>query len=247
MVPQTVYIVTGWMQCCCELGGKIDHVALSSRTPPPPPFRVLIPKMSRESICLSIWKHFILCNACIMWTVRISLFWDELCKETVILPYVVRCGDQVGWRGICVTSQSHRWDPQEVRDRLSFFQSQLLTQAFSVDGGLSASVLLHLVTFSPVYRIAVCINGPKRFAVNAQQLLGKETIKQRHLRLLGYEVVEVSLFCFFVPPPQLWMFGDILFWWVFELHRLYSYKILLFSPSNRFHIMSLRSSKAKEK
>lgn len=43
-------------------------------------------------------------------------------------------------------------------------------------------------------RIAVCINGPKRFAVNSNQLLGKEAIKQRHLRLLGYEVVEIPYY-----------------------------------------------------
>lgn len=50
-------------------------------------------------------------------------------------------------------------------------------------------------------RIAVCIDGPKRFAANARQLLGKEAIKQRHLKILGYEVVQVSVitrynFCF---------------------------------------------------
>uniref|UniRef100_A0A4W5NRJ4 FAST kinase domains 3 n=1 Tax=Hucho hucho TaxID=62062 RepID=A0A4W5NRJ4_9TELE len=38
-------------------------------------------------------------------------------------------------------------------------------------------------------RISVCIDGHKRFTVNTRQLLGKEAIKQRHLRLLGYEVV----------------------------------------------------------
>lgn len=45
-------------------------------------------------------------------------------------------------------------------------------------------------------RIAVCINGPKRFAVNAQKLLGQEAIKQRHLRSLGYEVVEIPYYEF---------------------------------------------------
>lgn len=41
------------------------------------------------------------------------------------------------------------------------------------------------------YRIALCIDGQKRFTTNKRQLLGKEAIKQRHLRLLGYEVVQV--------------------------------------------------------
>lgn len=44
------------------------------------------------------------------------------------------------------------------------------------------------------YRIALCIDGHKRFTVNKRQLLGKEAIKQRHLRLLGYEVVQVRAF-----------------------------------------------------
>lgn len=43
------------------------------------------------------------------------------------------------------------------------------------------------------YRIALCIDGPRRFTINKRQLLGKEAIKQRHLRLLGYEVVQVRV------------------------------------------------------
>ncbi|XP_053570491.1 FAST kinase domain-containing protein 3, mitochondrial [Bombina bombina] len=39
-------------------------------------------------------------------------------------------------------------------------------------------------------RIAVCIHGPKRFCFNTHHLIGKESIKQRHLNLLGYEVVQ---------------------------------------------------------
>ncbi|KAG7488538.1 hypothetical protein MATL_G00035030 [Megalops atlanticus] len=45
-------------------------------------------------------------------------------------------------------------------------------------------------------RIALCIDGPKRFSVNTRQLLGKESIKQRHLRLLGYEVVQIPFYEF---------------------------------------------------
>lgn len=40
-------------------------------------------------------------------------------------------------------------------------------------------------------RIALCIDGQRRFTTNKRQLLGKEAIKQRHLKLLGYEVVQV--------------------------------------------------------
>ncbi|XP_054621910.1 FAST kinase domain-containing protein 3, mitochondrial [Dunckerocampus dactyliophorus] len=45
-------------------------------------------------------------------------------------------------------------------------------------------------------RIALCIDGQSRFTRNTTQLLGKETIKQRHLRLLGYEVVQIPFYEF---------------------------------------------------
>ncbi|XP_038958789.1 FAST kinase domain-containing protein 3, mitochondrial isoform X3 [Rattus norvegicus] len=40
-------------------------------------------------------------------------------------------------------------------------------------------------------RVALCIDGPQRFCLGSKHLLGKEAIKQRHLRLLGYQVVQV--------------------------------------------------------
>ncbi|KAM7369786.1 hypothetical protein PAMP_011078 [Pampus punctatissimus] len=43
-------------------------------------------------------------------------------------------------------------------------------------------------------RIALCIDGPMRFSTNKRQLLGKEAIKQRQLRLLGYEVVQIPFY-----------------------------------------------------
>ncbi|KAM7390289.1 hypothetical protein PAMA_008457 [Pampus argenteus] len=43
-------------------------------------------------------------------------------------------------------------------------------------------------------RIALCIDGPLRFSTNKRQLLGKEAIKQRQLRLLGYEVVQIPFY-----------------------------------------------------
>ncbi|XP_056155083.1 FAST kinase domain-containing protein 3, mitochondrial [Lampris incognitus] len=45
-------------------------------------------------------------------------------------------------------------------------------------------------------RIALCIDGHKRFTTNTRRLLGKEAIKQRHLRLLGYEVVQIPFYEF---------------------------------------------------
>ncbi|XP_036918883.1 FAST kinase domain-containing protein 3, mitochondrial [Sturnira hondurensis] len=43
-------------------------------------------------------------------------------------------------------------------------------------------------------RIALCIDGPKRFCLNRKHLLGKEAIKQRHLCLLGYQVVQIPYY-----------------------------------------------------
>nr|XP_004673288.2 FAST kinase domain-containing protein 3, mitochondrial [Jaculus jaculus] len=40
-------------------------------------------------------------------------------------------------------------------------------------------------------RVALCIDGPKRFCYESTHLLGKEVIKRRHLQLLGYQVVQV--------------------------------------------------------
>ncbi|XP_061522482.1 FAST kinase domain-containing protein 3, mitochondrial isoform X2 [Phycodurus eques] len=45
-------------------------------------------------------------------------------------------------------------------------------------------------------RIALCIDGQKRFTTNTRRLLGSESIKQRHLRLLGYEVVQIPFYEF---------------------------------------------------
>ncbi|NXU98877.1 FAKD3 protein, partial [Cettia cetti] len=43
-------------------------------------------------------------------------------------------------------------------------------------------------------RIALCIDGQNRFCAHSHNLLGQEAIKQRHLQLLGYEVVQIPFF-----------------------------------------------------
>ncbi|XP_015107165.2 FAST kinase domain-containing protein 3, mitochondrial isoform X1 [Vicugna pacos] len=43
-------------------------------------------------------------------------------------------------------------------------------------------------------RVALCIDGPKRFCLNSKHLLGKEATKQRHLRLLGYQVIQIPYY-----------------------------------------------------
>lgn len=42
------------------------------------------------------------------------------------------------------------------------------------------------------FRIALCVDGQNRFCAHSHNLLGEEAIKQRHLQLLGYEVVQVK-------------------------------------------------------
>ncbi|NXS95734.1 FAKD3 protein, partial [Jacana jacana] len=43
-------------------------------------------------------------------------------------------------------------------------------------------------------RIALCVDGRNRFCLNSHNLLGEQAIKQRHLQLLGYEVVQIPFF-----------------------------------------------------
>ncbi|NXI81441.1 FAKD3 protein, partial [Rhipidura dahli] len=43
-------------------------------------------------------------------------------------------------------------------------------------------------------RIALCVDGQNRFCAHSHNLLGEEAIKQRHLQLLGYEVVQLPFF-----------------------------------------------------
>ncbi|XP_034549975.1 FAST kinase domain-containing protein 3, mitochondrial-like [Notolabrus celidotus] len=45
-------------------------------------------------------------------------------------------------------------------------------------------------------RIALCLDGQSRFCSNTQHLLGKEGTKRRHLRRMGYEVVQIPYFEF---------------------------------------------------
>lgn len=78
----------------------------------------------------------------------------------------------------------------------SYFGSKVLTPyCYTLDVELKLDEEGYVLPAShneEVYkRIALCIDGQKRYSSNTRQLLGKEAIKQRHLRLLGYEVVQV--------------------------------------------------------
>lgn len=48
------------------------------------------------------------------------------------------------------------------------------------------------ITLMLNFRIALCVDGQNRFCAYGHNLLGEEAIKQRHLQLLGYEVVQVK-------------------------------------------------------
>ncbi|XP_018424933.1 PREDICTED: FAST kinase domain-containing protein 3, mitochondrial-like [Nanorana parkeri] len=43
-------------------------------------------------------------------------------------------------------------------------------------------------------RIVLCLDDEKKFCANSRNLLGKEFMKQRHLRLLGYQVVQIPFY-----------------------------------------------------
>ncbi|XP_029313912.1 LOW QUALITY PROTEIN: FAST kinase domain-containing protein 3, mitochondrial [Cottoperca gobio] len=80
-----------------------------------------------------------------------------------------------------------------------YFGSKVLTPyCYTLDVEIKLDeegYVLHASHSDEVYkRIALCIDGQKRFASNTRQLLGKEAIKQRHLRLLGYEVVQIPYY-----------------------------------------------------
>ncbi|KAM8823252.1 FAST kinase domain-containing protein 3, mitochondrial [Spinachia spinachia] len=82
----------------------------------------------------------------------------------------------------------------------SYFASKVLTPYYyslDVEIKLDEGGYVLPASNTDVYkRIALCIDGQKRFTTNTRQLLGKEAIKQRHLRLLGYEVVQIPYFEF---------------------------------------------------
>ncbi|MEQ2247548.1 FAST kinase domain-containing protein 3, mitochondrial [Ilyodon furcidens] len=89
----------------------------------------------------------------------------------------------------------------------SFFGSKVLTPyCYTLDVEIKLDEEGYVLPAShtdDVYkRIALCIDGRKRFTTNVRQLLGKEVIKQRHLQLLGYEVVQIPFYEFEKLPSK---------------------------------------------
>nr|XP_019598930.1 PREDICTED: FAST kinase domain-containing protein 3, mitochondrial isoform X1 [Rhinolophus sinicus] len=80
-----------------------------------------------------------------------------------------------------------------------YFASKVLTPyCYTIDVEIKLDeegfVLPFTVNEDVHKRVALCIDGPKRFCLNSKHLLGKEAIKQRHLRLLGYKVVQLPYY-----------------------------------------------------
>ncbi|XP_062235591.1 FAST kinase domain-containing protein 3, mitochondrial [Platichthys flesus] len=89
----------------------------------------------------------------------------------------------------------------ELLGARAFFGSNVLTPyCYTLDVEIKLDEEGYVLTASQtdeVYkRVALCIDGSKRFTTNKRHLLGKEAIKQRHLRLLGYEVVQIPYYEF---------------------------------------------------
>ncbi|XP_045719588.1 FAST kinase domain-containing protein 3, mitochondrial isoform X1 [Mirounga angustirostris] len=80
-----------------------------------------------------------------------------------------------------------------------YFASKVLTPyCYTIDVEIKLDeeglVLPYTVDEDVHKRVALCIDDPKRFSLNSKHLLGKEAIKQRHLRLLGYHVVQIPYY-----------------------------------------------------
>ncbi|XP_006902232.1 PREDICTED: FAST kinase domain-containing protein 3 [Elephantulus edwardii] len=78
----------------------------------------------------------------------------------------------------------------------TYFGSRVLTPScYTIDVEIKLDregFVLPYTAYEDVHkRVVLCIDDPKRFCSNTNHLLGKEAIKQRHLHLLGYDVVQI--------------------------------------------------------
>ncbi|XP_006892177.1 PREDICTED: FAST kinase domain-containing protein 3-like [Elephantulus edwardii] len=78
----------------------------------------------------------------------------------------------------------------------TYFGSRVLTPScYTIDVEIKLDregfVLPYTANEEVHKRVVLCIDNPKRFCSNTNHLLGREAIKQRHLHLLGYDVVQL--------------------------------------------------------
>nr|XP_046260406.1 FAST kinase domain-containing protein 3, mitochondrial-like [Scatophagus argus]XP_046260407.1 FAST kinase domain-containing protein 3, mitochondrial-like [Scatophagus argus] len=82
-----------------------------------------------------------------------------------------------------------------------FYSTKILTPTgYTIDVEIcldDKGYVLPLSQWDHTYkRMALCLDGESRFSSNTKHLLGKEATKRRHLRRMGYEVVQIPYFEF---------------------------------------------------
>ncbi|KAG9339536.1 hypothetical protein JZ751_023679 [Albula glossodonta] len=90
---------------------------------------------------------------------------------------------------------------KELLGEPNYFMTSVFTQnGYTVDVEMSLDengFIIPLSHWEQTHtRMALFVDGPERFCMNTQHLLGKEATKRRHLQQLGYEVVQVPYFEF---------------------------------------------------
>lgn len=83
----------------------------------------------------------------------------------------------------------------------SYYSTRVFTQTgYTIDVEINLDedgFVLPLTQWDHTHRrIALCLDGQDRFCSNTQHLLGKEATKRRHLRRLGYDVVQIPYYEF---------------------------------------------------
>lgn len=103
----------------------------------------------------------------------------------MFLSLFFRRGNLFGWRRVCSAVVPLGAHPQKARHTWRR-QANCEHEQWRI--------YKNCVPFSAVslYRIALCLDGQSRFCNNTNHLLGKEATKRRHLRRMGYEVVQVG-------------------------------------------------------
>ncbi|KAM3607703.1 uncharacterized protein V6R79_012275 [Siganus canaliculatus] len=82
-----------------------------------------------------------------------------------------------------------------------FYSTRIFTQGgYTIDVEIcldEKGYVLPVSQWDHTYRrMALCLDGESRFCSNTRHLLGKEATKRRHLRRMGYEVVQIPFFEF---------------------------------------------------
>lgn len=114
-----------------------------------------------------------------------------------------------GWRRVCSAPVALGTYSQKARHVLHWHSFACwtkwkctITNLFRVARAQQSWLFLFSVSMS---RIALCLDGQRRFCSNTHHLLGKEATKRRHLRRMGYEVVQVGQGKYYIKLPFPWV------------------------------------------